>query len=401
MQSVNISPIPKLYRHVDNFDAAVAHLEGQLWFKRLHHFRSLEGDVREDKQEGRASGQIDGGLHVSVANDEFPTQPVYILCFSENKSGAYFGDYAMELVEPDALAQRVKAALPKSASATWHKVIYSDDTGYAKDPGPIEIVERAECTKPVRFAPEREWRLIIRLAPDLKITNECLQLDVGDLDQILHISGTLPQPSSYDPDGLKPLANLLDRDERNGTLVRSPSGQPLSKRDFYEAIGRYELASNVPKDVRVQFDLARNLFVYSWFVYRFSSPAQAQAYAALERALKCKLADAQIGFPKRATLSRLLEKIISLGWLRDSDFPHLFDTRRSQDTEGIGIERVQYDPDGADFVSKLPKILPQLRNSYVHGDATIVGPITGFMALDAATNIINALYREGSDPASG
>lgn len=198
----------------------------------------------------------------------------------------------------------------------------------------------------------------------------------------------------YDPDGLKPMDSISEQDPRNSITVSISSGQPMSFEEYYEGVSAFKLAPNVPTEIQVQFDLARNLFVYSWFVYRFSSSAQSQAYSAMERAIKFKLVSENIPFTKRATLAPLLQKIVKLGWIKDVDFPHIFETSALFSTELAGEERRVFDRDGNEFVKNLADILPNLRNNYAHGEGTLIGPVSGLMALDATTNVINALFRD-------
>ena len=56
--------------------------------------------------------------------------------------------------------------------------------------------------------------------------------------------------------------------------------------DLHEQMSELKLNSAVPKDVCTGFDTARNLFLYSWLVYRSETVAEIlQAYATLELAL--------------------------------------------------------------------------------------------------------------------
>jgi hypothetical protein len=47
-----------------------------------------------------------------------------------------------------------------------------------------------------------------------------------------------------------------------------------------------ELSERVPPAIRQQFDIARNAFIYSWFVYEFATLAEQQCFATLEMALR-------------------------------------------------------------------------------------------------------------------
>jgi hypothetical protein len=178
----------KLYRHLDSFEAAIKHMQGELWLHTFCHFRKIEDKVRQDEGEGRASGQIKDGLFLTLATEKCPSRPTYILCFSECERAPDFGQYTIILRDSEALRARVLAALPEGSNGYFLPVIYSDAGGYDRRPGPAEICERKERTKPTRFSGECEWRLIVLLPSRFKIQNRRLMLAVGDLDGIFTLA---------------------------------------------------------------------------------------------------------------------------------------------------------------------------------------------------------------------
>ena len=56
--------------------------------------------------------------------------------------------------------------------------------------------------------------------------------------------------------------------------------------DQFNRIERYELAEYVPEKVATQYEVARNLYLYAYNVYRFYMVAQHQALVVLEFAIK-------------------------------------------------------------------------------------------------------------------
>lgn len=87
-------------------------------------------------------------------------------------------------------------------------------------------------------------------------------------------------------DTLKAFDELLEPDSRQKhfAVVNRLTGEakPLSLRDKYQAVEMIALAQYVPDEIREHFDTARNLLVYSWFVYRFNQVAELHAFASLE-----------------------------------------------------------------------------------------------------------------------
>jgi hypothetical protein len=69
--------------------------------------------------------------------------------------------------------------------------------------------------------------------------------------------------------------------------------------DLHDQMQKLELGPSVPQRIREQFDIARNAFVYSWFVYELVTLAERQSYTALEMALRERI-EAAGGAPPRA-----------------------------------------------------------------------------------------------------
>ena len=90
----------------------------------------------------------------------------------------------------------------------------------------------------------------------------------------------------YEPIGpaeaLRTLDSVMEPDPRNTYFgLYAPS---LEQR--HKDIGALTLHSTVPKDVAIQFEIARNLYLYAWYVYRFHMVATKQVYATLELGLR-------------------------------------------------------------------------------------------------------------------
>lgn len=59
----------------------------------------------------------------------------------------------------------------------------------------------------------------------------------------------------------------------------------LSDQDYHEALSKIVLNDTVPARSRELFETAKNLSLYSWFVYRFHPIAELTGWLALENAL--------------------------------------------------------------------------------------------------------------------
>jgi hypothetical protein len=94
---------------------------------------------------------------------------------------------------------------------------------------------------------------------------------------------------------------------RNRANFAHPTGV-ISEMTFdtiYDEVEKIRINYTAPESVRSHFEIARNLVLYSWFVYSFNVVAAMRAFACLEMALKAKT-----GQPKGG-LKRQLEKVFS------------------------------------------------------------------------------------------
>jgi hypothetical protein len=124
---------------------------------------------------------------------------------------------------------------------------------------------------------------------------------------------------------LKPTESLLECDPRFRGMVRlSPEtgeSRPMRMEDLRGLVESIELHAGVPQSIRDQFDIALNVFVYSWFVYEFSSLAEKQSFTVLEMALRRRAhPDESPNTSRSPGLRRLLKAATERGWLQVGDF---------------------------------------------------------------------------------
>jgi hypothetical protein len=86
---------------------------------------------------------------------------------------------------------------------------------------------------------------------------------------------------------LKPLNEAILPDLRFQCLkiTCEDSSRPFELADMHQRLSETILNLSVPEKIRVQFETARNLMLYTWFVFEFQTVAEMQAYASLELAL--------------------------------------------------------------------------------------------------------------------
>lgn len=99
---------------------------------------------------------------------------------------------------------------------------------------------------------------------------------------------------------LKKIEEVFEPDDRNRNRfdINHSTGDvtPTTIESIYSVVENIRLNDNVPEDVRSQFNVARNLALYAWFVYSFNEIAARQALAALEMSVRIKTGDDKTAF---------------------------------------------------------------------------------------------------------
>ncbi len=144
--------------------------------------------------------------------------------------------------------------------------------------------------------------------------------------------------------------NRVDLDHSTGRITET------TIESIYRLIEPIRLTEKVPEDVRSHFEIARNLALYSWFVYSFNVVAGMQAYSSLEMALKQKAGK------KRISLKKTLAQAF----------------KGRQLAGGIGPP------------IDLSEVIAYLRNDLAHGNSTLHGQ--GINALVLCAELINELF---------
>lgn len=81
-----------------------------------------------------------------------------------------------------------------------------------------------------------------------------------------------------DMEELKKLEDLEKPDERNlfYSVINTETGEPRPYEitDLYRSVEAVTLSNKVPEDISSQFNVARNLAVYSWHSYSFNQVSE-------------------------------------------------------------------------------------------------------------------------------
>ena len=174
----------------------------------------------------------------------------------------------------------------------------------------------------------------------------------------------------------KKLGDIDHPDMRNTlwVVVNQETGQQrkLNLSDIYKSVELIDLGERVPDDVRSQFNVAKNLAIYTWYCYSFHQISELKAFSTLEMALRRKFGkdEQQLG------LKKLLEMAVESGLIKDRGFSHISETLKN--------------PDSTAYTEQLPDLIPKFRNNLAHGSCTL-HPYSVFN-LQICADFINQLF---------
>ncbi|MDX8388169.1 MAG: hypothetical protein R8M46_06500 [Ghiorsea sp.] len=127
--------------------------------------------------------------------------------------------------------------------------------------------------------------------------------------------------TDYSCDLFKPLVLLENPDPRSEYTYITKTIERM-----HEHVSKYKLDEDIPIDIRIKFDTARNLYVYSWYAYRFNNIAQHELFLCLELGLR-ELFLAELPNKKEyknrfgeTTLDKLLSYAVDFKYLKNEDF---------------------------------------------------------------------------------
>lgn len=236
-------------------------------------------------------------------------------------------------------------------------------------------------------------------------------------------------------------SNIFDPDPRStGFEILGEQGfRSMTLQDQHDAVAQITLHERVPREIVVKFETARNLNLFSWFVYRFHSAAVSHCHECLELALRTRFKEELLAREERErraqyerklkdnprkteryqpidkenfkpTLRPLLKYAIDVGALKNENFntwqlKTRLRARSRRDEEVIrkmseeGLTEFQMDDANIeindedrdhDYLSQLLASVPFIRNHYAHGTSALDNKSLGVLRL--ASEIINQIF---------
>ncbi|MHA7146945.1 hypothetical protein ACX83H_30005 [Burkholderia pseudomallei] len=207
-------------------------------------------------------------------------------------------------------------------------------------------------------------------------------------------------------------------DPRTPMMAGSPLESLVTHHRDIEAI---QLTADVPEPVAIQFETARNLYLYAWHVYRFFPVAQSQALFALEFGLRVRLPGRlpepyQRPRQPQPMLAGLLGYAIDQGLIRNEGFRRwhraaedrarerrsmeIIQTMIAQELTSVEIDEdepvnIISEDQSWDLARILRKNLPSLRNELAHGSSMLTNQVLGTIELVA--EILSQIYGPDSN----
>jgi hypothetical protein len=183
----------------------------------------------------------------------------------------------------------------------------------------------------------------------------------------------------------KALDALCEPDPRmTGWLTKDSTGKDagVTVAHHHEWLARENLGEGVPEYIRDHFATAKNLLLYSWFVYRFIPVAQLHLYSCLEFAFRDRLG---LNNEKPPALRRLILLAQSAGLLdgvtiRERRAPH-FHKLRDDDPAAT---------DAVWFFNHMASYIGYFRNNLAHGAITLMPD--GGRSLRVVRDVVSHLY---------
>jgi hypothetical protein len=222
----------------------------------------------------------------------------------------------------------------------------------------------------------------------------------------------------FDPERLRPAEYVCEPDPRSTMFVRidrqNGTSRVIELADHYEQISEYVLHAGAPQEIVLQFETARNVYLYAWFVYRFYPVAEHLSLACLELALRERLKEEiRTGKikGKRPTLYPLLKYAVDHGLVKNEGFSVWQNRGKINSSARVEMEKLReaseknlteitWDESDIqitaedldwDYVKILPDLLRRLRNEYAHGSSDLHN--WSLRSFQIVSEIINQLYQ--------
>lgn len=165
----------------------------------------------------------------------------------------------------------------------------------------------------------------------------------------------------------KSINELTQIDEKHELMVDICGYLPSLKR-MHEYLSKEVLNDDVPDEIKNQFNVARNMAIYSYYFYSISAEVHLKTYILIEYALRIK-----INPEKKLTFKQLLGIAIGEKLISDK-----------------GFRCIDNSSENNEWCKSLVELIPDLRNPMAHSPGLLVGDCLHHISVCA--DFINQLF---------
>lgn len=216
----------------------------------------------------------------------------------------------------------------------------------------------------------------------------------------------------------KSLEEVTTVDVRNTFFILrnrvTGESRPQELKDHYESVSRFTLDPAVPEKVQSRFNTAKNVLLYTWFVYDFYPVGEMQALSALELALRERIGEENLEELKKQKkplgMRTFIEYAVENKWIKNEDFDayhrapmerakkdYLLQKIGEMHAQGLDSIEIDYDEvqvpteNTTDSLRILLGTVHKIRNIHAHGE-TMLYPAAVWMTFEICSDFINALF---------
>lgn len=165
----------------------------------------------------------------------------------------------------------------------------------------------------------------------------------------------------------KTLDELTKIDHKH-LIIGDICGSVLSLEMLHENLSKEVLSDEVPDEIKGQFNVARNMALFTYYFYALTPEVHLKTYTVIEHALRLKIKP-----QSRMSLAKMINHAVAQRWICDAGFRHL-----------------ETDEPGNEWCKCLVKIIPHLRNEKAHGSSMLVPDCLHYICVCA--DFLNQLF---------
>ncbi|MGH1371462.1 MAG: hypothetical protein ACRBBW_05455 [Cellvibrionaceae bacterium] len=165
----------------------------------------------------------------------------------------------------------------------------------------------------------------------------------------------------------KSLEELTEMDEKHRLMAVICGSVPSLER-MHKYLSEEVLNDEVPDKIKGQFNVAKNMALYSYYLYALAPEVHLKTYTVIEHALRLKTNP-----KKKMMLKALINHAVSQRWIKDSGFRHI--ESPSPDNQ---------------WCKSMVDVISDLRNSQAHGSSMLVGDCLHHIS--SCADFVNQLF---------